>query len=160
MDAKAIPVLRLERADIDKYGFANTSQFLQNLNVNNGGGVPIGNNATGFTQVLPLQSPTRNGPRCYTHPGKRKTRRSLPCGDNGTTAFIDLNSIPMEAIESIEVLTVHLQLTADAVAGVINIKLRDDYEGTKIDLRYGNTQAAKTLVSLALVWSMVDLWGV
>ena len=42
LDAKAIPVLRLERADIDKYGYANTSQFLQSLNINNGGGVPIG----------------------------------------------------------------------------------------------------------------------
>ena len=55
--------------------------------------------------------------------------------------FVDLNSIPRAAIESIEILkdSASSIYGADAVAGVVNIKLRHDYRGMETDIDYGNT---------------------
>src|SRR5207247_4971228 len=55
--------------------------------------------------------------------------------------FVDLNSIPSAAIQSIEILKDGASTTygADAVAGVVNIKLRHDYHGAEVYAEYGNT---------------------
>ncbi|PYL62902.1 MAG: hypothetical protein DMF25_11375, partial [Verrucomicrobia bacterium] len=57
------------------------------------------------------------------------------------SGFIDLNTIPLTAVQSIEVLKDGASATygADAVAGVINIKLYKDYRGAQLTLEYGNT---------------------
>ena len=68
-----------------------------------------------------------------------------PEGNNGGTGvglmFVDLNSIPQAAIENIEILKDGASTTygADAVAGVVNIKLRHDYHGAEASVEYGNT---------------------
>ena len=55
--------------------------------------------------------------------------------------FVDLNSIPRAAIDSIEILkdSASTIYGADAVAGVVNIKFRHDYRGAETDIEYGNT---------------------
>ena len=60
---------------------------------------------------------------------------------NGAQTFVDLNSIPRAAIDSIEILKDGASTTygADAVAGVVNIKFRHDYRGAETDIEYGNT---------------------
>jgi len=72
--------------------------------------------------------------------------RGIPGGTllliNGRrTANQDLNAIPLGAIEQIEVLKDGGSSIygADAVAGVVNIKLKRDFTGTEVDARYGNT---------------------
>src|SRR5205823_12893190 len=57
------------------------------------------------------------------------------------SGFIDLNTIPLTAVQSIEVLKDGASATygADAVAGVVNIKLYKDYRGAQLTLYYGNT---------------------
>ena len=64
-----------------------------------------------------------------------------PIGTGGTTAFVDLNSIPLSAIESIEVLKDGASAVygADAVAGVVNIIFRKGYDGAEFSVNYGNT---------------------
>src|SRR5467141_48858 len=55
--------------------------------------------------------------------------------------FVDLNSIPQAAIESIEILKDGASHTygADAVAGVVNLKMRHRYDGAESRVEYGNT---------------------
>src|SRR5437016_1266733 len=55
--------------------------------------------------------------------------------------FVDINSIPQAAIESIESLPDGASTTygADAVAGVVNIKMRHRYDGAEATVEYGNT---------------------
>ena len=55
--------------------------------------------------------------------------------------FVDLNSIPQAAIESIEILKDGASTTygADAVAGVVNIKMRHYYNGAEASVEYGNS---------------------
>ncbi len=64
-----------------------------------------------------------------------------PIGAGGTASFFDLRSIPEAAIESIEILKDGASTTygADAVAGVVNIKLRHNYHGAEASVGYGNT---------------------
>ena len=73
--------------------------------------------------------------------GLRVAPYPVGTGNNSTQTFVDLNSIPQAAIESIEILKDGASSTygADAVAGVVNIKLRRDYRGMETSLNYGNT---------------------
>jgi iron complex outermembrane recepter protein len=55
------------------------------------------------------------------------------------TAAVDVGSIPIRLVERVEVLTGGASAVygADAVTGVVNFILRDDYEGLSIDASYG-----------------------
>ncbi len=59
----------------------------------------------------------------------------------GTDTFVDLNSIPLSAVERIEVLKEGASAIygSEAIAGVINIILRSDYTGFETETYYGNT---------------------
>jgi iron complex outermembrane receptor protein len=56
---------------------------------------------------------------------------------------IDLNSIPAAALESVEVITGGAAAVygADAVAGVVNFKLKHNFTGAEFDGQWGETQA-------------------
>lgn len=62
---------------------------------------------------------------------------------NGTigrgSAAVDLNTIPIGAIQTVEVLRdgASAQYGSDAIAGVINIRLREAREGGNVSLQYG-----------------------
>ncbi|MDP4527985.1 TonB-dependent receptor [Alkalimonas delamerensis] len=62
----------------------------------------------------------------------------------GTQNFVDINSIPLAAIERVEVLATGASAIygADAVAGVINYILKSDYDGAELNLNYGNSTAS------------------
>ena len=140
-EAGALPVSLFSREDIDRTGFTSTAEILQDLNVNNGGGVPISNNATGFTPVASSVSLRGLGPEATLVLIDGLRVAPYPTGTGGTTAFVDLNSIPLSAIESFEVLKDGASATygADAVAGVVNLILTDDFVGAETRVRYGNT---------------------
>jgi iron complex outermembrane recepter protein len=55
---------------------------------------------------------------------------------------IDLNTIPISAIDSIEVMTGGAASTygADALAGVVNFKLKKHFQGIELDGQYGESQ--------------------
>jgi outer membrane receptor protein involved in Fe transport len=56
---------------------------------------------------------------------------------------VDVNTIPSAAIESVEVISGGAAATygPDAMAGVVNFKLKDDFQGISIDLQTGDTWA-------------------
>ena len=58
-----------------------------------------------------------------------------------TTNFVDINAIPVSAIERVEVLKDGASAIygSDAVAGVVNIVLRKDFDGMEVSAGYGNT---------------------
>ena len=65
----------------------------------------------------------------------------FPLPQNGTDAFADLNSIPIAAVERIEILKESASAVygSDAIAGVVNIILRENYSGGEIESEIGNT---------------------
>lgn len=63
---------------------------------------------------------------------------------NGFDSFVNVNSIPLAAIERIDVLTDGAASVygSDAIAGVINFILKKDYEGQEISALYGDDTAS------------------
>lgn len=74
----------------------------------------------------------------------------------GTQNFVDINSIPLAAIERIEILATGASAIygADAVAGVINYILKKDYDKAELNLSYGNSTASSNegTANLNLIW--------
>ena len=65
-----------------------------------------------------------------------------PYNINGIDQFVDLNSIPIAAVDRIEVLTDGASATygSDAIAGVVNVILKDDYNGADLKTNFGISQ--------------------
>jgi iron complex outermembrane recepter protein len=135
------PVLNINRDLINKSPQRSAEELIKDLPVANGGGVPISNNGTGFTPGASAISLRGLGPEATLVLVDGRRIAPYPVGNGGTQAFFDLRSIPEAAIESIEILKDGASTTygADAVAGVVNIKLRHDYKGAEASIEYGNT---------------------
>ena len=63
-------------------------------------------------------------------------RRAQPAN---ASLVVDLNTIPSAAIERVETITGGASAVygADALAGVVNFVLRDDFEGVEMDFQTG-----------------------
>lgn len=59
-----------------------------------------------------------------------------PVAATGGYNFVDINSIPVNAVERIEILTDGASATygSDAVAGVVNVILKKDYQGFEVKI--------------------------
>src|SRR5437764_6832928 len=132
------PVTNLNRDYIEKTGAISVEQLLKDQPINNSNSIPVANNGTsqggpvGFTSVaLRGLDP---GASLVLLDGRRVTRVL-----GGT--FVDINTIPLAAVESIEILKAGASAVygADAVAGVVNIKLWKDFRGVQVSQYYGNT---------------------
>ena len=69
--------------------------------------------------------------------------RRLPVhSPSSTTSAADINLIPGQLVERVEVLTGGASSTygADAVAGVVNFIMVDDFEGIKVDFQYSQNR--------------------
>lgn len=75
-------------------------------------------------------------------------------GVQGSSA-VDIGSIPIQLIERVEVLTGGASAIygADAVTGVVNFILQDDFEGFRVDGRFGTSEDRDgQQVSTSMVW--------
>ncbi len=66
-------------------------------------------------------------------------RRAMPVDPR---MVVDTNSIPAAAIQRVEVISGGASAVygADAVGGVVNFILKDNFEGANVDVRFGDTQ--------------------
>lgn len=140
-EASMFPVLAIDRKTIDQTGLQSLAELLQNLAVSNGGAVPISNNGTGNVPSASSASIHGLGPDATLVLINGHRVANYPLGGGGTIAFVDLNTIPLAAVERVEVLKDGASAIygADAVAGVVNIILRKNFTGSDIMVRYGNT---------------------
>src|SRR5262249_49977945 len=138
------PIDTLDREFINKSGRGTTTeQLLKSLPIASANSIPVQNNATGTAGPPGAASVSLRG----FDPGATLVlidgRRVAPYPGTspGGAAFFDLNTIPIAAVESIEIQKDGASTTygADAVAGVINLKLYKEYRGAQVTLYYGNT---------------------
>ena len=139
----ASPVFVFDREAIDRGGFATTQQFVESLPQNFGAGPnedsffqaadPIAARNSTFGSSINLRGLGATSTLVLIN-GKRLSVAGGTTGD-----FVDVSSIPLTAIDRVEVLTDGASATygTDAIAGVVNFILRDDYEGGETKLRYG-----------------------
>ena len=151
----ANPVQVIDRDTIEKSGERNTEELLRHQPVANANGVPTSGNAGAIAGQGASSISLRgfdpdatlvliDGHRMVSHPSGTS---------GGLKFFVDLNTIPRDAIESIEILKDGASSTygADAVAGVVNIKLRHNYQGAEAYAEYGNstdTDSGETAASI------------
>jgi iron complex outermembrane receptor protein len=138
------PVYNLNRDLINKSGQGTTvEELLKTQPVMNANSVPVTNNATSQGGPAGTASVSLRGfdpgATLVLLDGRRIT--PFPGAANSGAAFIDLITLPITAVQSIEILKDGASTTygADAVAGVINMKLYKDYRGAQLTLYYGDT---------------------
>ena len=140
------PVDTYDRDSINKTGELTTEQFLLSLPIANANIIPISNNENGSNTTVGAATIALRGfdarATLILLDGRRVA--VYPTGNNPglvNVMFVDLNSIPQAAIESIEILKDGASTTygADAVAGVVNLKMRHNYDGAEARVEYGNT---------------------
>jgi outer membrane receptor protein involved in Fe transport len=146
------PVAAYAKEDIDGRGFLNTGDFLQSLSFNSGTtnsiGVPAANPVSNvpFARGAVAVNPRGLGATRFLVllDGKRPSSYGLP--DNRGGAVFDFNSLPTEAIERIDFLKDGASAIygTDAIAGVMNIKLRRNFSGLSTSMMYGNTSGHDT----------------
>ncbi len=137
----ASPVFIYGREDIEKTGLSTIPQFIRTLPQVFGGGASEGNNGFSPNAGLNVNGGSSVNLRGL---GTESTLilldgRRMPGAGLGSD-FVDISMIPLTALERVEVLTDGASAIygSDAVGGVINFIMRDNYDGAETRLRYGS----------------------
>jgi iron complex outermembrane receptor protein len=135
----ALPVQVITRADLEREGLQTAAAVVDRLSSNSSiGGLNLpaseGSTGTGYASAS-LRG--LGGSRTLV---LLNGRRLANTAFSGTT--VDINSIPLSAIERVEVLTDGASAIygTDAIAGVINFILRKDYQGVEASAYYGDSE--------------------
>ena len=134
------PIVRIDREEINRSGAETVGELLRRLPQNNAGsydekfqnsfapgssGVSLRGMGMSYTLVLV--------------DGRRLGNHSM--AQNMTTSFSDLNGVPLAVVDRVEVMLDGASAIygSDAVAGVVNIITRDNFDGLEINVGYSNT---------------------
>ncbi|HEY5559706.1 MAG TPA: TonB-dependent receptor [Steroidobacteraceae bacterium] len=147
------PIVTVDREAIANSGYTNLQQLLVKL--------PSSGNGT-FSTRGNNQDSTGNGGAAISLRGlgadatlvlvngRRVAISSF--AESITTNFVDINTIPVSAIERIEVLKDGASAVygSDAVAGVINVVLRSDFDGVELASSYGEADGTDETTASAI----------
>jgi iron complex outermembrane receptor protein len=134
------PVVTIDAQDFEKRGYATVTDALNDLSQNAGGGFDQ-QNTFGFTpsaSAIDLRG-FGAGRTLVLVDGRRLP--VFPLASSGTDNFVDLSSIPVGAIERVEVLTDGASAIygSDAVSGVVNIVMKKQADNA-LSARLSDTQ--------------------
>lgn len=149
-------IIRLDREYIELSGIATTTELIQSIPQNFG----LGNEAVeavgvvdtpgfnlGFSSSIDLRGLGADSTLVLLN-GRRS-----PGGGNSAN-LVDLNHIPTTAIARIEILADGASAIygSDAIGGVVNVILRQDYEGAETSVRYapGTSEIEEVRISQVL----------
>lgn len=153
------PVQVITNADIKASGYTTVADVLRNISANGQGTL-----SQGFGQAfaagasgIALRGLTV-GDTLTLIDGERMV--AYPLSDDGERSFVDVTAIPINAVDSVEVLKDGASAVygADAIAGVVNIKLKRTYVGNELTAELGTTQYGDgTTEHMNGIWGMGDL---
>ncbi|MCG8555904.1 MAG: TonB-dependent receptor [Proteobacteria bacterium] len=125
------PIQSLDRADLSGAGVTQTSDVLKTLTVNTGSTLAVEQSAAQGTSQFSLRG-LGLGSSLTLINGRRAGL--APVSNGAGHFFFDINSLPVNMIERIDVLTDGASATygSEAVAGVANIITRSQFEGFEI----------------------------
>ncbi|MDG2519075.1 TonB-dependent receptor domain-containing protein [Lysobacter soli] len=128
------PVLTITRADIEQQGFQSVADILQNISA-------VG--APAISRASPLSAGENVGGQ-FISMRNLGTQRTLILVNGkrlgiSTSGLQDVSLIPTVAVERVEVLKDGASSIygSDAIAGVVNIITRSNFEGATVDAYYG-----------------------
>lgn len=136
------PIQIITKAEIEQSGKGTVAEYLQTLTADGQGSVPFtyGRGFSGATSSgISLRGLGANATLVLIN-GRRVNSAVL--ADDAQRSYTDLNQIPLEAVERIDVVKdgASALYGSDAVAGVVNIILRKNFVGTAIKATYGVAQ--------------------
>ena len=136
------PVSIVDKTVIEASGVASIGEVLQNLpSQSNAINVQFNNGGSGATRIS-LRGIGADRTLVLVN-GRRHV-----AGGTGANASVDLNTIPLAAIERVEVLKDGASAIygSDAIAGVVNIITRRDFEGTEATAYTGTSSRGDATV--------------
>jgi iron complex outermembrane receptor protein len=152
----SLPVQVITERDIRNSGKTTLTEVLQTLSANGANGMTDASSFDSFAYGAAGVSLRALGPTAtlVLINGRRIASYSVPDSNTGRTSFVNVDAIPLAAVARIEVLKDGASAIygSDAMAGVINVILRTDYNGAQIDAnatsnsqgRYGEKWAGLT----------------
>lgn len=139
---EALPVTVITRRDIERSGAASTAELVQGLTAQ----------INGFQAGLLASGIAESGPEAAAIHGLQSATlvllngRRLPAYARPTLGLdrsaVDLDLVPMQAIERIELMNdgASARYGSDAIAGVINIIMREGFEGAVLGAQLTHTR--------------------
>jgi iron complex outermembrane receptor protein len=162
----ALPLEIISRKQLQEQGIVTAEQLIANLNVNGNGSDNLASNS----DVTSGAQRGNNGASAANLRGQGADstlvllngRRIAPYGMKGSA--VDLNSIPMAAVETVEILKDGASAIygTDAIGGVINFITKKNYQGLETEVFEDSTQhggANIARVSVRGGWGDLDKDG-
>ncbi|MFZ6767931.1 TonB-dependent receptor [Undibacterium sp. Di26W] len=140
----------LSRKDIEQTGKTSIADVVRSISADNNGSISgsFTNGFAGSASGVSLRGLSVSSTLVLIN-----GRRTAPYGfgDDGQRSFVDLNSIPLDAVERIEILKDGASAIygSDAIAGVVNIILRQNYVGQSVAASIGQSSRGDGRVSSA-----------
>jgi len=145
--AKSQPVVVITAQDIKESGAISVTDLINKISETGGG---TGNFSTTSSGARQADSPAGSAGISLRGLGTASTltlingrRIAASSFANGSQNFIDVNMIPLSAVDRVEILTTGASAIygADAVAGVVNFILRKNFDGGLLSLSTGESEA-------------------
>ncbi|MDX1391227.1 MAG: TonB-dependent receptor [Rheinheimera sp.] len=139
----ANPVQIFDRDDLTSRGYNTLSDFLRDLPQASSAGTFTENGGVGGNDGSPAGSAgvsLRGLGSSSTLVLVNGRRVAVDSFTNGFDSFVNVNAIPMSALERVEILTDGASSVygSDAIAGVINFILRKEVQGQEVSASYGD----------------------
>lgn len=157
----ALPVQVLTREDIARTGATNVEQLLQTISsISSSGGntaSAVSGATTGGISSISMRGLTSLRTLVLLN-GRRIAPYGL--GFTGDSVSVDVNSIPLAAIERVEILKDGASAIygSDAIAGVVNFILRRSFIGAELAAHYGDTaDGGASMKRISASWGLGDL---
>ena len=161
------PLRILDAEDIAKSGAATIADLMRTVSQTRGG---VGSFNTMQSGATSTSTPPGQAAASLRGIGPSSTltlingrRVAASSFASGTENFVDINSIPASAVKRVEILATGASAIygADAVAGVINYILKDNYEGLDLTAAYENTTDNDNhgRINLQLLWGTTVAGG-
>jgi iron complex outermembrane receptor protein len=135
------PVTIFTAEEIQKSGLTTISDVVRTISADNSGTLPtaFGVGFAGGASGVALRGLTVNSTLVLID-GRRAAPYAL--ADDGQRSFVDLNTIPLDSVARVEVLKDGASSIygADAIAGVVNVILKKQYQGAEINAEVGKGQ--------------------
>jgi iron complex outermembrane recepter protein len=124
------PVTVISAQQIERSGLTTISDVVRSISADNSGSIPnaFGNGFAAGASGVALRGLTVNSTLVLID-GHRAANYAVT--DDGQRSFVDLNTIPIAAVDRIEVLKdgASSLYGADAIAGVVNVILKKNFSG-------------------------------
>ncbi|WNO60211.1 TonB-dependent receptor [Rheinheimera sp. MMS21-TC3] len=156
----ATPVLQVTAEEIAVSGKVTLTEVLRDLTINTGNShnEQATNSFSAGSASIGLRGLSPKNTLVLVN-GQRISNNGF--AQNTQDTFVDLNALPLSAVERIEVLKDGASSVygSDAIAGVVNIILRRGYQGTEVKLSAGDaTEGGLKQVGAGLVTGIGDIY--